>query len=67
MSMRDKFSPRPDDFGMGKKFRSRHPRPVGWLKAEKRGARRASRHGGAKRAIAEGLAEAGDGLIMPIR
>ena len=67
MSMHDKFSPRPDDYDMGKKFRARHPRPSGWLQAEKRAARRASRHGGAKRAVMEGLLEAGDGLLAPAR
>ena len=62
MSMHDKYSPRPNDYDMGRKFRSRHPRPAGWLKSEKRAARRASRHGGAKRALQEGLSEARDGL-----
>jgi hypothetical protein len=62
MSMIDKRSPRHDSFDMGQKFRSRHPRPSGWLQLEKRLARRASRHGGSHRAIEEGLKEARESI-----
>ena len=62
MAMIDKFSPRSDSFDMGRGFRSRHPRPSGWLQTEKRLARRASRHGGSRRAVEEGLQEARESI-----
>lgn len=62
MAMIDKFSPRSDSFDMGRRFRSSHPRPSGWLQSEKRLARRASRHAGSRRAIEEGLKEARESI-----
>jgi hypothetical protein len=58
-SMRDLYSPRPDDFDMGRKTRKMFRREGGraFVAFQKRLARRASRHAGAARAIAEGLEE----------
>jgi len=64
MSMIDRFSPRPDDFDMERKFRTHHPRPSKRIRLEKKLARRASRHGGSRRAIAEGISEAREALSV---
>jgi hypothetical protein len=54
--MRDPFSPRPDAFDMSRHAR-RHSSTT-FIQVQKRLARRASRHGGAKRQIALGIEEA---------